>query len=100
MNLLDVYKFTHNLTERQLFFSLFFNFIKTPESGVGGNLLRASLRQLVPYIGNQVHATVGIAPFIVVPRNNFEEAFFPLQVVLKRGQRIVNRRSAVVDKIR
>src|ERR1041384_5256967 len=45
---------------------------------------------LLTDIPQQIDNTVGIAPLVVVPAHQLEEAFFAFEVVLERGQTVVN----------
>ena len=51
------------------------------------------------HVAEQVNHPLGVTPFIIVPGNQFEEAFFPGQVVLQSGKAVVDRRIGVVDDI-
>mmetsp|Transcript_3228 Transcript_3228/g.3973 ORF Transcript_3228/g.3973 Transcript_3228/m.3973 type:complete len:359 (-) Transcript_3228:18-1094(-) len=48
----------------------------------------------------QIHHTVGVAPLVVVPRHDLEEALLALQVVLQGGLGVVDGGVHVVDEIR
>ena len=54
---------------------------------LGGDLLR------------ELNNAVGITPFVVIPGNDLEEAFFALEVVLHGGQRVIDRRAGVMDEV-
>merc|ERR1712190_233424 len=48
------------------------------------------------HVHQQVNNTIGVAPLVVVPRYDLEEALFPWQVVLHGGQRVVDGRVRIV----
>mmetsp|Transcript_27200 Transcript_27200/g.50953 ORF Transcript_27200/g.50953 Transcript_27200/m.50953 type:complete len:388 (+) Transcript_27200:52-1215(+) len=54
--------------------------------------------------GNHVHQevnhTVGVAPLVVIPRNDLEEPLLALQVVLQRGLGVVDGGVHVVNEVR
>src|SRR5690606_24287435 len=55
---------------------------------------------LLRHVLDEVDDAVGVTPFIVVPGHDLEEALFAGQVVLQGGQRIIDRRTAVVNEVR
>eukprot|EP00906_Rhabdomonas_costata_P017046 RCo024528 len=52
------------------------------------------------HVLQQVHNTVGVAPLVVVPRDDLEEPLLPGEVVLQSGLAVVDRRPLVVDEVR
>src|ERR1700722_1171224 len=48
---------------------------------------------------NEVDDTVAVTPFVVVPAYELEQSLFALQIVLKRRETIVDRRTGVVNKV-
>jgi len=43
------------------------------------------------HVHQQVDDTIGVAPLVVIPRHDLEEALLTWQIVLERGLRIVDR---------
>jgi hypothetical protein len=54
---------------------------------------------VVVHVQNQIHDAVAVAPFVVVPAHQLEEALFALEIVLQRGQAVVDRRARIVDEV-
>jgi len=51
------------------------------------------------HVSEEVDYPVRIPPFVVVPRNNLEEPFLSLEVILEGGQGVIDGRAARVDKV-
>jgi len=49
-----------------------------------------SFLSLAVDILQQIHNFIGIAPFIVIPGNHFEEAFFSGEIVLECSRAVIN----------
>src|SRR5438477_4360221 len=79
--------------------------IKKEKSGLVGcaivcffrisNLFRISILGFSNHVLDQIHATIGITPFVVVPANELEEAF----VELDAGAGVENAGMGVVDEV-
>src|SRR5262249_24156380 len=59
------------------------------------SLVMADLLGAVPlrHVAEQIDAAVRVAPLVVVPGDDLEEALLALQVVLERRERVVDRRA-------
>merc|ERR1719242_2146640 len=52
------------------------------------------------HVHEQVDDTVGVAPFVVVPGHNLEEALLAWQVVLQGGLGVIDGGVHIVDEVR
>mmetsp|Transcript_43989 Transcript_43989/g.76604 ORF Transcript_43989/g.76604 Transcript_43989/m.76604 type:complete len:121 (-) Transcript_43989:24-386(-) len=51
------------------------------------------------HVHQQINNTVGVAPLIVIPGDDLEEALLTWQIVLKSGLGVIDGRVCVVDEI-
>jgi len=51
------------------------------------------------HVTDQINNTVGVTPFVIIPRDNLEEALLTREVVLESSLRIVDGRALVMNEV-
>ena len=51
------------------------------------------------HVTDQINNTVGVTPFVIIPRDNLEEALFVGKVVLESSLRVIDGRTLVMDEV-